>query len=101
VDIVGGHAIKLRRLDSGTVSFQVYFQSNLWGIVTPLFPSDINFVHSIFSMVFENTPFTRLFFLRSIPELTGTVGALASSAAISRWGNNYSFLFTPSELTRM
>lgn len=29
-------------------------------------------------------------------EIAGTAGAFASSSAISRWGNNYSFFLTPS-----
>ena len=30
-------------------------------------------------------------------EVAGTAGAIASSAAISRFGNNYSFLLTPGQ----
>jgi hypothetical protein len=37
---------------------------------------------------------------RDIPEVAGTAGAFASSSAISRFGNNYSFFLTPSKANK-
>ena len=65
-DIVGGDVLKLRRMDATVVC--------LAPVISNMLP---NFLQHIFY------------------EITGTAGAFASSSAISRFGNNYSFFMTP------
>ncbi|KAG2005573.1 hypothetical protein CC2G_001967 [Coprinopsis cinerea AmutBmut pab1-1] len=86
VDIVGGKAHKLRPMDATVV--------RIFNI--SIFISRVTNVEydSTSSMVREPRRLTDRRSSQTI-EIAGTGGAFASSSAISRFGNNYSFFMTP------